>query len=58
MFQVGSCKEHDWFEQLIEQMLKSESASATKEVMEVCQMMVDTLVENVLTLDEDTGTCM
>ena len=53
--QVGSCKEHDWFEQLIEEMLKGDNASTMKEIMSVCQMMVNTLVENVLALDENAG---
>lgn len=37
------------------QMLKSEDQGAVKVVLEVCQMMVDCLVENVLTLDENAG---
>lgn len=53
---VGSCKEYEWFEQLLEQLLKSNDSAAVRSVMEVCQMTVDCLVENVLTLDETTAT--
>jgi len=52
---VGSCKEYEWFEQLLEQMLKNGDQGAVKGVVEVCQMMVDCLVENMLALDENTG---
>ena len=36
-------------------MLKSGDQGAVKGVVEVCQMMVDCLVENMLALDENTG---
>ena len=37
------------------QILKNEDQAATQAVLNVCQMMVDCLVENVLTLDENSG---
>ena len=37
------------------QLTKSEDAAGMKLVMEVSQMIVDCLVENVLTLDENDG---
>lgn len=36
-------------------MLKNGDQGAVKGVVEVCQMMVDCLVENMLALDENTG---
>ena len=38
------------------QILKNEDQSATQAVLNVCQLMVDCLVENVLSLDENSGT--
>ena len=55
MFQVASCKEYEWFEQLLQQLLKTDDKSAVKVVLDVCQMMVDCLVESLLTLDETAG---
>ena len=40
------------------QILKNEDKSATQAVLNVCQMMVDCLVENVLSLDENSGVYM
>ena len=53
--QVGSCKEYEWFEQLLEQLLKTDDKGAVKVVLEVSQLMVDCLVESLLTLDETSG---
>ena len=53
--QVGSCKEYEWFEQLLEQLLKTDDKTAVKVVLEVSQLMVDCLVESLLTLDETSG---
>lgn len=53
--QVGSCKEYDWFEQLLDQLLKTDDKAAVKTVLEVSQLMVDCLVESLLTLDETSG---
>ena len=53
--QVASCKEYEWFEQLLEQLLKTEEKTAVKIVLDVSQLMVDCLVESLLTLDENSG---
>lgn len=53
--QVGSCKEYEWFEQLLEQLLKTDDKTAVKAVLDVSQLMVDCLVESLLTLDETSG---
>ena len=53
--QVASCKEYEWFEQLLQQLLKTEDKSAVKVVLDVSQMMVDCLVESLLSLDETSG---
>jgi cohesin loading factor subunit SCC2 len=53
---VGSCKEYEWFEQLLEQLLKTDDKGAVKVVLEVSQLMVDCLVESLLTLDETSAT--
>lgn len=53
--QVGSCKEYEWFEQLLEQLLKTDDKTAVKTVLDVSQLMVDCLVESLLTLDETSG---
>ena len=53
--QVGSCKEYEWFEQLLQQLLKTDDKSSVQLVLTVCQMMVDCLVETLLTLDETSG---
>ena len=53
--QVGSCKEYEWFEQLLQQLLKTDDKSSVQLVLKVCQMMVDCLVETLLTLDETSG---
>ena len=37
------------------QLIKSDDSAAVRSVIEVCQMTVDCLVENVLTLDESAG---
>lgn len=52
---MGSCKEYEWFEQLLEQLLKTDDKTAVKAVLEVSQLMVDCLVESLLTLDETSG---
>jgi cohesin loading factor subunit SCC2 len=52
---VGSCKEYEWFEQLLQQLLKTDDKSSVQLVLKVCQMMVDCLVETLLTLDETSG---
>ena len=52
---VGSCKEYEWFEQLLEQLLKTDDKATVKVVLEVSQLMVDCLVESLLTLDETSG---
>ena len=53
--QVASCKEYEWFEQLLQQLLKTEDRAAVKVVLDVSQLMVDCLVESLLTLDETSG---
>ena len=40
---------------LLLQILKNEDQSTKQAVLNVCQMMVDCLVENVLSLDENSG---
>ncbi len=40
------------------QILKNEDQTATQAVFNVCQKMVDCLVENVLSLDENSGTSL
>ena len=52
---MASCKEYEWFEQLLQQLLKTEDKSSVKVVLDVSQMMVDCLVESLLTLDETSG---
>ena len=52
---VGSCKEYEWFEQLLEQLLKTEDQTTVRALLEVSQLMVDCLVESLLTLDETSG---
>ena len=52
---MGSCKEYEWFELLLEQLLKTEDKAAVKAVLDVSQLMVDCLVESLLALDETSG---
>eukprot|EP00731_Ephydatia_muelleri_P018474 Em0011g514a len=53
---VDACKESECFEQLLEQLFKNEDSATKKSMLEVSQLLVDTLVENVLSLDESAAT--
>ncbi|XP_064386068.1 nipped-B-like protein isoform X2 [Halichondria panicea] len=50
---VGMWSEHEWFEQLVKPMLKSEDKAAVESLLCICQKMVDCLVQKVLTHDEN-----
>ncbi|ELU12686.1 hypothetical protein CAPTEDRAFT_160616 [Capitella teleta] len=50
---VAACREtgYDWFEQLLDNLLKKEEDTAAKPVETACGLIVDCLVDNVLKLD-------
>ncbi|XP_074642892.1 nipped-B-like protein A isoform X2 [Tubulanus polymorphus] len=53
---VSACRDtgYEWLEQLIEALLKKEDDQSQKPVLKACQQIVDCLVENVLSLEEQT----
>ncbi|XP_034047622.1 nipped-B-like protein B [Thalassophryne amazonica] len=56
---VAACKDsgYDWFEQLLQNLLKSEEAASHKPAKKACIQLVDNLVEHILKYDESLAEC-
>ncbi|XP_068608687.1 nipped-B-like protein B [Brachionichthys hirsutus] len=56
---VLACKDsgYDWFEQLLQNLLKSEAQSAHKPAKKACVQLVDNLVEHILNYEESLTDC-
>uniref|UniRef100_A0A3Q3B2G1 Nipped-B protein n=1 Tax=Kryptolebias marmoratus TaxID=37003 RepID=A0A3Q3B2G1_KRYMA len=56
---VLACKDsgYDWFEQLLQNLLKSEEDSSYKPTKKACTQLVDNLVEHILKYEESIADC-
>ncbi|KAM4527458.1 nipped-B-like protein B isoform 2-T4 [Odontesthes bonariensis] len=56
---VLACKDsgYDWFEQLLQNLLKSEKDASYKPAMKACVQLVDNLVEHILKYEESLPDC-
>ncbi|KAF6733208.1 Nipped-B-like protein [Oryzias melastigma] len=56
---VLACKDsgYDWFEQLLQNLLKSEENASYKPAKKACVQLVDNLVEHILKYDESLADC-
>ncbi|KAM9307263.1 nipped-B-like protein B isoform 2-T2 [Pholidichthys leucotaenia] len=56
---VLACKDsgYDWFEQLLQNLLKSEEDASYKPVKKACVQLVDNLVEHILKYEESLADC-
>ncbi|RVE65832.1 hypothetical protein OJAV_G00120330 [Oryzias javanicus] len=56
---VLACKDsgYDWFEQLLQNLLKSEENASYKPAKKACVQLVDNLVEHILKYDESIADC-
>ncbi|KAM6985316.1 nipped-B-like protein B [Aplochiton taeniatus] len=56
---VSACKDtgYDWFEQLLQNLLKSEEDASYKPARKACFQLVDNLVEHILKYEETLGDC-
>ncbi|XP_076842591.1 nipped-B-like protein B isoform X3 [Brachyhypopomus gauderio] len=56
---VSACKDsgYDWFEQLLQNLLKTEEDSSYKPARKACAQLVDNLVEHILKYEESLADC-
>ncbi|XP_071378435.1 nipped-B-like protein B [Centroberyx affinis] len=56
---VSACKDsgYDWFEQLLQNLLKSEEDASYKPAKKACTQLVDNLVEHILKYEESLSDC-
>ncbi|XP_054468120.1 nipped-B-like protein [Anoplopoma fimbria] len=56
---VSACKDsgYDWFEQLLQNLLKSEEQASYKPAKKACVQLVDNLVEHILKYEESIADC-
>nr|XP_046230499.1 nipped-B-like protein B isoform X2 [Scatophagus argus] len=56
---VSACKDsgYDWFEQLLQNLLKSEEQASYKPAKKACAQLVDNLVEHILKYEESLADC-
>ncbi|XP_016412088.1 nipped-B-like protein B isoform X4 [Sinocyclocheilus rhinocerous] len=56
---VAACKDsgYDWFEQLLQNLLKSEEDASYKPARKACAQLVDSLVEHILKYEESLADC-
>ncbi|KAK1883924.1 Nipped-B-like protein [Dissostichus eleginoides] len=56
---VSACKDsgYDWFEQLLQNLLKSEEQASYKPAKKACVQLVDNLVEHILTYEDTLADC-
>uniref|UniRef100_A0AAQ4PLU0 Nipped-B protein n=1 Tax=Gasterosteus aculeatus aculeatus TaxID=481459 RepID=A0AAQ4PLU0_GASAC len=56
---VSACKDtgYDWFEQLLQNLLKSEEQASYKPAKKACVQLVDNLVEHILKSEESIADC-
>ncbi|XP_029371793.1 nipped-B-like protein A isoform X2 [Echeneis naucrates] len=56
---VSACKDsgYDWFEQLLQNLLKSEQDASYKPAKKACVQLVDNLVEHILKYEESLADC-
>ncbi|XP_023275339.1 nipped-B-like protein A [Seriola lalandi dorsalis] len=56
---VSACKDsgYDWFEQLLQNLLKSEENASYKPAKKACVQLVDNLVEHILKYEESLADC-
>ncbi|XP_042621270.1 nipped-B-like protein B isoform X2 [Cyprinus carpio] len=56
---VAACKDsgYDWFEQLLQNLLKSEEDASYKPARKACAQLVDRLVEHILKYEESLADC-
>ncbi|XP_040014225.1 nipped-B-like protein isoform X2 [Xiphias gladius] len=56
---VSACKDsgYDWFEQLLQNLLKSEEEATYKPAKKACVQLVDNLVEHILKYEESLADC-
>ncbi|XP_068429605.1 nipped-B-like protein B isoform X2 [Clinocottus analis] len=56
---VSACKDsgYDWFEQLLQNLLKSEEQASYKPARKACIQLVDNLVEHILKYEESIADC-
>uniref|UniRef100_A0A3Q1BMG9 Nipped-B protein n=1 Tax=Amphiprion ocellaris TaxID=80972 RepID=A0A3Q1BMG9_AMPOC len=56
---VSACKDsgYDWFEQLLQNLLKSEENASYKPTKKACVQLVDNLVEHILKYEESLADC-
>ncbi|XP_037339727.2 nipped-B-like protein isoform X1 [Pungitius pungitius] len=56
---VSACKDtgYDWFEQLLQNLLKSEEQASYKPAKKACIQLVDNLVEHILKYEESIADC-
>ncbi|XP_077478659.1 nipped-B-like protein B isoform X2 [Stigmatopora argus] len=56
---VLACKDsgYDWFEQLLQNLLKSEEAASYKPAKKACSQLVDNLVEHIVKYEESVPEC-
>ncbi|XP_051973110.1 nipped-B-like protein B isoform X2 [Xyrauchen texanus] len=56
---VSACKDsgYDWFEQLLQNLLKSEEDASYKPARKACSQLVDSLVEHIVKYEESLADC-